>query len=323
MYNDSAKPVALLFGGSGLVGSVVTEALLQRNKFQVKIATRSSQADLKPSLLALQSRGVGIVTVDIKSASLDELVALFQEHQPHTIICTLMWTETHLQTKLIDAAVKAGGVHRFVTSDWGTPGKKGVRQLHDEKWKIRDYVKASGLGHTWVDVSLWYQNYIGAAEAIGSQWPWFEVTLRTLYNGGETKAALIDMAEIGKFAARIVSDERTLNRYVFVWGDELTQEELLELAQKYSGKPLEIVHKTTEELESHLDNLRQNPSDHYEIGWNEYLHSVWVLGEDIKEKAVQEEYGSALLGKDLYPDVVTKKAEDFIKEFYAAKASSA
>ncbi|KAF8646021.1 hypothetical protein AX16_007446 [Volvariella volvacea WC 439] len=319
MSSDTTKPVAILFGGSGQTGSVITEALLQRNEFQVKIATRSAQADLKPALLALQSRGVGIVTVDIKAATLDELTTLLRENQVHTIICTLMALETHLQTKLIDAAVKAGGIHRFVTSDWGTPGRKGVRQLHDEKWKIRDYARESGLGYTCVDVGLWYQNYIGAAEAIGAQWPWFAENLRTSFNGGTAKAAFVDMREIGKFAARIISDDRTLNRYVFVWGDEIVQNELLELTQKYSGKPLEIIHKTTEEVESHLGHLRQDPSNFYEIGWNEYTYSVWVLGEDIKEKAVLEEYGSALLGKDLYPDITTKKVEDFIREFYAAK----
>ncbi|KAF8639076.1 hypothetical protein AX16_010382 [Volvariella volvacea WC 439] len=318
MAIDTNKPVALVFGGSGRTGKVIVEALLERNEFQVKIVTRPAQGTLKPDLVSFQSRGVEITFLDLHAASHSDLVSFFQLHKPHTIICSLFFTDTHLQTNLVDAAVAAGGVKRFVTSDWGTPGRRGARKLHDEKWAIRDYVRQSGLGYTYIDVGFWFSNLI--ENPYGDVYAFLRDADRIVYNDGNVKTALIDLNDIGQYVARIVSDERTLNRYVFVWGEEVTQNRLVELVKKYSGKDVDIIHKTTEDLEKAVQEARQDPAQFAQQAWYEYQYSMWILGENIKEKAVLDEYGSALLGTDLYPDIVPKTAEEYTKEWFRTSA---
>ena len=39
---------------------------------------------------------------------------------------------------------------------------------------------------------------------------------------GDVKCAITDRRDIGKFVARIIADERTLNQTVFIWEDEVT-----------------------------------------------------------------------------------------------------
>ena len=51
---------------------------------------------------------------------------------------------------------------------------------------------------------------------------------------GNVKSALTDNRDIGIFVERIISDPRTLNRYVFCWAEEWTQSELFDLADKLS-----------------------------------------------------------------------------------------
>jgi hypothetical protein len=55
---------------------------------------------------------------------------------------------------------------------------------------------------------------------------------RRLYAGGKYKVALTDVNRIGDYVARIIEDPRTLNKYVFIWEDEKTQKEALEIAAR-------------------------------------------------------------------------------------------
>lgn len=64
---------------------------------------------------------------------------------------------------------------------------------------------------------------------------------RFIYNGGTTKTAYIDLGDIGRFVAQIVADPRTLNRQVFVWGEEVTQQDLVNLAREVSGEPVVVI----------------------------------------------------------------------------------
>lgn len=127
----------------------------------------------KPSVIDLQKKGVAIVPVDIATASLDELQDVVRGAD--TVISVVVFTQLGLQHKIM-AAAKSVGVTRFVPCDFGTPGRRGVRELHDEvsisslsltlpyrspiilsqKLDIRDAVKASGLGYTFIDVGFWY-----------------------------------------------------------------------------------------------------------------------------------------------------------------------
>ncbi|KAF8652585.1 hypothetical protein AX16_004337 [Volvariella volvacea WC 439] len=302
-----SKPVALVFGGSGFTGASVVEGLLERNEFEA----------LKPNLVSFQTRGTEVIQFDLAAATEDDLVKLFQTHKAHTIISALFYTETRRQYKMIDAAVKAGGVKRFVTSDWGTPGKRGLRKMLDEKLEIRDYVRKVGLPFTSIDVGFWYQNHLVIVDPKKAWFPWLFNASQKVFNDGTTKSAFIDLADVGKYTARIVSDDRTINRYVFVWGEEITQNGLIELARKYSPLPFNVVNETTQQLEASLSKLAEDPKDFPELTYAEYLYSLWVLGENIKEKAVLEEYGSALLGADLYPDFVPRRIEEHAKEYYA------
>lgn len=38
-----------------------------------------------------------------------------------------------------------------------------------------------------------------------------------MYGAGDTENAIIDLRDVGKFDVRIIVDERTLNKYVFVY----------------------------------------------------------------------------------------------------------
>ena len=58
----------------------------------------------------------------------------------------------------------------------------------------------------------------------------------TLYNSGDQANLLTDLRNIGKWVARIVADDRTLNRSVIVWEDVVPQARAFEIADRVSDE---------------------------------------------------------------------------------------
>jgi len=46
------------------------------------------------------------------------------------------------------------------------------------------------------------------------------------------------------------------------------------------------------------------------------MHSLWIRGDNTAENAVKPEYGSALIARELYPDIQLRRFKDFAAEFY-------
>ena len=52
------------------------------------------------------------------------------------------------------------------------------------------------------------------------------------------KSALTDLRDIGKFFAKILLDEKTINQYVFCYSEEKSQKELFDMVESVSGKKI-------------------------------------------------------------------------------------
>ncbi|EIM88909.1 NAD-P-binding protein [Stereum hirsutum FP-91666 SS1] len=306
----SPLPIAIVFGGSGLTGTSIVNGLLERKEFEVKVPVRPSSVD-KPSVVELRNKGVAIIPVDLATASSDHLQEILRG--ANTVICSLVYTQLGLQHKIIEAA-KAVGVPRFVPCDFGTPGRRGVRKLHDEKLDIQDAVKASGIGYTFIDVGFWYQLHLIYTDVEKAYVPWLYEASRYVYNDGLVKTAYTDLTDIGRFVARIVADPRTLNHHVFAWGEEITQQDLVNLARKYGDPNVEVIRKTTADLEALVAEAKEKKLG--TLAYWDYHYSMWVLGENRAEVAKLE---GALDARELYPDYKVRPLEDYAVEFYKCK----
>lgn len=61
----------------------------------------------------------------------------------------------------------------------------------------------------------------------------------TIWGDGEKKTIVTDGGDVGKLVAKIIVDERTLNKYVVCCGDVLSQHEILDIMEKASGEKIE------------------------------------------------------------------------------------
>lgn len=136
----------------------------------------------------------------------------------------------------------------------------------------------------------------------------------TIYGTGNVKSALTDVRDIGKFVARIISDERTLNRYVFCWAEHHTQNEIFALAERIVGKPIPTKHMPPEKI---LPLAEVQERGTLKRTLLQYFNSLYVRGDNTVENAKKEEYGGALDARELYPDIKLRSLEDYAKEYYS------
>jgi len=235
-----------------------------------------------------------------------------------TVISTVNFTEIDNQVHLADAA-KRVGVKRFIPDDWATPCERGVRKMFDQKAAIQDYIKSIGLGYTFIDVGIWAQIFL-PEDKEESEDTFLPSKSHKIVGSHDVKNAIIDVADVGKFVAEIIDDDRTLNRYVFCHGEELTQKELWEIARKAKadvsgGAPLKASSKY-ESDEQVLEKVKSAEDHSFAQHTAEYLLSFYIRGDNTVENAKKPEYGGALDARELYPNLKVTPIEEVAKALY-------
>lgn len=63
-----------------------------------------------------------------------------------------------------------------------------------------------------------------------------------IYGDGTAPNILTNVPDIGRFVARIIQSDRTLNRYVYTYGDVLSQKEAIQIGKEIIGMKVERKH---------------------------------------------------------------------------------
>ncbi len=136
---------------------------------------------------------------------------------------------------------------------------------------------------------------------------------------GDVKGSVIHIPDIGKFVAEIIDDDRTLNKYVFCWAEEKTQNEIWDIARKAKaengGGPLKasVTYKGVEEV---MEEIKSTANGSYAQVGADYLLSLFIRGDNTVENAKKAEYGGALDARELYPDLKVTTVEEVAKAMY-------
>ncbi|KAL3417987.1 isoflavone reductase family protein [Phlyctema vagabunda] len=243
----SSKLKVTLVGASGATGVSIVNALLEEpEKFQVTAFARSSSVN-KPAWIDLAKRGVRVVVTDLLGPENDLVNAL---QGTDVVISSIFPIGTHQdQVNLVNAA-KMAGVKRFVPGTWGpVVPPTGVLQLRDEKEELINYMKALKLPYTVIDVGLWYQTTLPRVPSGKLDYVITEV-MRYLSQEVDAKLAMSDLRDVGKHVVKIITDDRTLNKYVLAYNEIWTQRELLDIVRKSTGEEpvVQIVSQQTTKL---------------------------------------------------------------------------
>ncbi|GBE81331.1 hypothetical protein SCP_0310580 [Sparassis crispa] len=312
--NDS-RPLVLVFGGTGHTAVVIINALVKSGAFRVATAVRASSLS-KPVVVEYRRDDV-----DIREADIDDGVEkLAKVLDGVDVLISTINAEKIFDQRDLFAAAKQVGVKRVIPCDFGTPGARGVRHLHDEKLEIHEYIQSLGLGYTFIDIGWWMQITLPCSSP--SKSPVLSMS-RELYNGGMKKMLVTNLDNVGEYVARIITDERTLNHSVLIWEDQVTGWDAKEIGAKVSGEGSTlmetIVHVSANEILKRAAAAKEEFVQTHAFAsratwsWYEYQYSIHVLGENCLENAQALGY---LDFRELYPDVIPDILEEYARKFY-------
>ena len=272
------KSVALA-GATGALGTPTLQALLDAD-FTVTALTRKGSTHTFPA-------SVNVAEVDYDS--LENLTSALQNHD--ALVSTLSTTAITSQDKLIDAAL-AAGVKRFIPSEFGCDmANEKARNLpaYSFKMKIEEEVisktKGTGTSYTFIFNNAFFDWALDNNFGIN-----MKEKKMDLYDGGSKVYTTTPIPLVAQgIAGVLLHPEATANRSVRIHGTSMTQQKLLELAQKYKGEDgWEINEVDTAELEKKsYENLQKDPGNVY----------GWIIGFLVRA-LFAEGYGGDFSGKN-------------------------
>ena len=194
------------------------------------------QSAEKPAVKALEARGIKIIVADTAQQDVENLAKLIHGYD---IIISAVAAEGQLeQLVLVDAAAKAG-IKRFVPCGFTTispPG--GVMDLRNQKEQVHQRIWYHHVPYTIIDVGFWHQ--LSWPELPSGRLDYAKMLANTtIYGDGNAPNILTDKRDIGRFVARIVKDDRTLNKRVFTCSDVLSQNQIWTIMEQKSGEKIQ------------------------------------------------------------------------------------
>ncbi|KAL4903973.1 hypothetical protein BDW74DRAFT_185710 [Aspergillus multicolor] len=304
-----------IVGATGETGRSVVHGLLNAaDHFEITALVRVASLT-KPAVKRLGDRGVRIVAADLQGP-LDDLVKIL--HDIDVVISTIHYQSLTEEIALSTAA-KAGGVQRYVPCFWATVAPRGVMQLRDAKQEILDHVQRLRLPYTVIDVGWWYQ--ITLPRVPSGRFDYALAMAQNMFLGdGDVPSALTDISDVGLYAAKIISNPRTLNKKIFAYTESFTQNEVFRLVEKVTGEQPEAIKVSAAEIETKLAEVRQvSGGINQARAQYEYFNSWGIRGDNTPECA---RYLGYLVADELYPDLKGRTLESYIREVLSGHALS-
>ncbi|KAI9831847.1 MAG: hypothetical protein M1826_002879 [Phylliscum demangeonii] len=216
----------VLLGGTGNLGSHVLAALVKSKKFNVTVVSRK---DSKATFDASQK----VVKVDY---TLDALAKAFDGQD--AVSCTIHAGDEKL---IIDAAVKAG-VKRYLPSEFGadTTNKKAqeICPLLKPKTEIVEYLQSKAKEHpdfSWTAVQCGgFYDWALKNSFLGLD---LKKHTASIWDGGDTTWSATMLPSIGQSIVGVLTHlSETKNRYVRIQSFSTSQNQILAVLEKVSGK---------------------------------------------------------------------------------------
>ncbi|KAJ5963691.1 Glutathione S-transferase N-terminal [Penicillium vulpinum] len=311
------KQKVLLLGATGETGASILKGLQESGNFDIEVLVRPASKN-KPSVQKIQEQGIKIWCIDINESSdlmsaLSGVDVLISAIGPHGLL---------EQKKLLQAA-KSAGVKRIVPCAFITVAPpRGAMLLRDEKEEVYNDIKFLGIPYTIIDVGYWYQISFPSLPSGKVDYAMI-VPNSTIHGDGTAPNILTDLRDVGRFVARIIYDDRTLNKYVYTYGDILSENEINRIAEELSGEKVEPTPMSNEQIEDSVAQakaaLSQNPQDPMKrtvLYISQYKHSKYVRKDNSPAYA---DYLGYLDARSLYPEFTPLSFREFFVEVLAGK----
>jgi uncharacterized protein YbjT (DUF2867 family) len=305
-----------LVGATGETGNSIVNALIEagEQKFQIIALTRPSSLN-KPANLALKSRGVELRAQDLSGPHEDLVNSL---SGIDILVCAIGAPELLAQKALVTAA-KVANIKRFVPCAFlPVIPAGGIHFFRDQKQEVYDLIFQLGLPYTIIDVGWWYQISLphlpsGRTDAhamFGKD---------EIAGDGNVASALTDLRDIGRYTARIIADDRTLNKWVFVYNELWSQNRVFGVVEQAAGEKVERTYLSGADLLTRIAEASNDALGMMAKIPAQYMYSWGIRGDNTPEYA---KYLGYVTSKELYPDFEFTPLESYVDEVLSGQAKT-
>ncbi|GAX39445.1 hypothetical protein NIES4075_04010 [Tolypothrix sp. NIES-4075] len=283
----TTKLTVLVAGSTGMLGSKIVSALLDKGNIDVRAMVRSiddSNGENRQKIDVMKAKGATIVEGDVM--------------QPETLLPACAGVDVVVsaignsevtvpgQKNLIDAA-KQQGVKRFIPSDYSVDYRKldyGDNDNLDKRKEVFEYLQHSGLEYTLV--------LNGAFMDIIAYMPLFDLEHQTFqyWGDGETPMDFTTTDDTAKYVAEAVSDPGLANTALEVAGDTLTPKQLKATYEGATGiKLTEKSLGSVPEFQAWITAKKASASSLEEYVYHQYIYAM-VSGKGKLDRIENDRY---------------------------------
>jgi NAD(P)H dehydrogenase (quinone) len=231
------QPVLLVTGASGQLGRRATELLLEANAGKIIAGTRD------PSKI----EGLAAKSAEVRKVDFDDpaLANAFKGVDRLLLISTDALDTPGKRLKQHQAAIaaaKQAGVKHIVYTSMPKPEPGSPIPFAPDHYGTEQALAESGLGWTVLRNSWYQENLFHSLPAVLASGKWFSAS-------GDGKVAHVAREDAAYAAAAALAAQPNGNaRYDITGGELLTTGEIARLASEATGKPIEVVSVTDEQL---------------------------------------------------------------------------
>lgn len=297
----TTKLTVLVAGSTGMLGSKIVAALLDKGNLDVRAMVRSindSNAENRQKIDAMEAKGATIVEGDVM--------------QPETLLPACAGVDVVIsaignsevtapgQKNLIDAA-KQQGVKRFIPSDYSVDYRKldyGDNDNLDKRKEVFEYLQQSGLEYTLI-LNRAFMDMI-------AYMPLFDLENQTFqyWGDGEMPLDFTTTDDTAKYVAEAVSDPNLANTALEVAGDTLTPKQLKATYEEATGTQLtEKLLGSIAEMQAWIATKKASAKSLNEYVFHQYMYAM-VSGKGKLDR----------IGNARYPNIKPMTVKQFLNK---------
>ncbi len=249
------KTTVLVIGSTGMLGTKIVNALLEKGEAEVKAMVRPNSYDKhREDIDKMKAKGAIIVEGDLMKP--DTLLPICEGVDVVVSAVGNNQVTVPGQKNAIDAAKKQG-VKRFIPSDFSVDYRKldyGDNDNLDMRKQVFEHLTASGLEYTLI-LNGAFMDIIPTPYM-----PQFDLEngIFKYWGDGKTPVDMTTTEDTAKYVAEAVSDPKLANTALEVAGEVLTMKQLKSAYESATGKKLEVQHLgSVEELKSWIEKKKQ------------------------------------------------------------------
>ncbi|PON21559.1 hypothetical protein TGAM01_v209589 [Trichoderma gamsii] len=237
-------------GGSGNVGRTISDALVAAAKYKVIVLAREAPKDWSssdPPLIKVDYNDINAVT------------NILEKHNVHTVISTIsviMPEAGAAERNLIKAAAEAAPTKRFVQSDWGVPAPLESNLClpqHQVRFASMEQLRQTDLEWTRFHVG-YFLDYYGMPHIETHLPAPFAFVLdipnkvAAIPGSGNDVFSLTYTRDVAQFVVKAL-DLPKWEEETFCYGDKVTWNQVLKLAEEATGSKFDVTYEGIEKLE--------------------------------------------------------------------------